>query len=112
MKIFRDWDKVESMGDGIDGFRRMLSMYGSTISIALTDANLYVSDTPTATTALKELKIWPGVKLPWNCIKTLPRQPRLISKSIWKTLTKGLRVYHNQSWSPSNTHIRHEINSG
>jgi hypothetical protein len=31
------------MGEDIDGFRRLLGGYKLTISIALTDANLYVS---------------------------------------------------------------------
>ncbi|KAI3326534.1 hypothetical protein HD806DRAFT_487509 [Xylariaceae sp. AK1471] len=37
---FRDWAKVQYMGDNIDGFKRMLAGYKSTINIALTDANL------------------------------------------------------------------------
>ena len=37
---FRDWAKLRYMGDDIDGFRRLLAGYKSTISIALTDANL------------------------------------------------------------------------
>lgn len=37
---FRDWAKLRYMGDDIDGFRRLLAGYKSTINIALTDANL------------------------------------------------------------------------
>lgn len=37
---FRDWAKLRYMGDNIDGFRQLLYGYKSTISIALTDANL------------------------------------------------------------------------
>jgi hypothetical protein len=37
---FRDWAKLKYMGDDIDGFRRLLAGYKSTIVIALTDANL------------------------------------------------------------------------
>ncbi|KXG51328.1 uncharacterized protein PGRI_093400 [Penicillium griseofulvum] len=37
---FRDWAKLNYMGEDIDGFRRMLAGYKSTIIIALTDANL------------------------------------------------------------------------
>ncbi|KAL4943092.1 hypothetical protein BDV06DRAFT_190804 [Aspergillus oleicola] len=37
---FRDWAKLKYMGDDIDGFRRVLSAYKLTISIALTDVNL------------------------------------------------------------------------
>ncbi|XP_044715128.1 uncharacterized protein HRG_11396 [Hirsutella rhossiliensis] len=36
------WAKLKYMGDDIDGFRRLLSGYKSTITIALTDANLRV----------------------------------------------------------------------
>ena len=37
---FRDWAKVRYMSDDIDGFRRLLAGYKSTIHIALADANL------------------------------------------------------------------------
>jgi len=37
---FRDWAKLSYMGDNIDGFRQLLAGYKSTITIALTDANL------------------------------------------------------------------------
>ena len=37
---FRDWAKLQYMGDNIDGFKRLLAGYKSTIIIALTDANL------------------------------------------------------------------------
>lgn len=37
---FRDWAKLRYMGDDIDGFRQLLAGYKSTITIALTDANL------------------------------------------------------------------------
>jgi Fungal N-terminal domain of STAND proteins len=40
---FRDWAKLKYMGDDIAGFKNMLAGYKSTISIALGDANLYVS---------------------------------------------------------------------
>ncbi|KJZ69795.1 hypothetical protein HIM_10813 [Hirsutella minnesotensis 3608] len=40
---FRGWAKLKYMGDDVDGFRRLLAGYKSTISIALTDANLRVS---------------------------------------------------------------------
>ncbi|KAL4816631.1 hypothetical protein BDW67DRAFT_41055 [Aspergillus spinulosporus] len=40
---FRDWAKLKYMGDDIDGFRRGLAAYKSTIIIALTDANLQKS---------------------------------------------------------------------
>jgi Fungal N-terminal domain of STAND proteins len=40
-KSFRDWVKLQYMGDDIDGFKRMLATYKSIISIALGDANLY-----------------------------------------------------------------------
>lgn len=40
---FRDWAKLRYMGDDIDGFRQLLAGYKSTITIALTDAALYVS---------------------------------------------------------------------
>jgi hypothetical protein len=40
---FREWAKLRYMGDDIDGFRRLLAGYKSTITIALTDATLYVS---------------------------------------------------------------------
>lgn len=38
----RDWAKLRYMGDDIDGFRRLLAGYKLTITIALTDASLYV----------------------------------------------------------------------
>lgn len=37
---FRDWAEVKYMHDDIDGFRRLLACYKSTIHIALTDLNL------------------------------------------------------------------------
>jgi hypothetical protein len=37
---FRDWARLKYMGDDIDGFRRLLSSYKMTITIALTDASL------------------------------------------------------------------------
>lgn len=37
---FRDWAKLQYMGDDIDKFRQLLSGYKSTITIALTGANL------------------------------------------------------------------------
>jgi len=37
---FRDWAKLKYMGDDITSFKNMLSVYKSTISIALGDANL------------------------------------------------------------------------
>lgn len=37
---FRDWAKLRYLRDDIDGFRRLLSGYKSTINIALTDATL------------------------------------------------------------------------
>ena len=37
---FRDWAKLRYMGEDIDGFRRLLAGYKSTINIALADANL------------------------------------------------------------------------
>lgn len=37
---FRDWAKLQYMGDDIDGFRNMLAGYKSTINIALGDANM------------------------------------------------------------------------
>lgn len=40
---FRDWARLRYMGDDIDSFRRVLSGYKMTITIALSDANLYVS---------------------------------------------------------------------
>ncbi|RAQ57290.1 hypothetical protein COH20_012069 [Aspergillus flavus] len=40
---FRDWAKLRYLGDDIDSFRRMLSGYKLTISIALTNANLHKS---------------------------------------------------------------------
>jgi hypothetical protein len=43
---FREWAKLRYMGDDIDGFRRLLAGYKSTINIALTDATLYVSTSP------------------------------------------------------------------
>jgi hypothetical protein len=39
---FRDWAKLRYMDDDIDGFRRLLAGYKLTITIALTDASLYV----------------------------------------------------------------------
>ncbi|KAL7914048.1 hypothetical protein GGI35DRAFT_439280 [Trichoderma velutinum] len=36
----RDWAKLRYMGEDMDGFRRLLSGYKMTITIALTDANL------------------------------------------------------------------------
>lgn len=39
---FREWAKLRYMGDDIDGFRRLLAGYKSTITIALTDVTLYV----------------------------------------------------------------------
>lgn len=39
---FRDWARLKYMGDGIDGFRQQLAGYKSTITVALTDATLYV----------------------------------------------------------------------
>lgn len=39
---FRDWARLRYMGEDIDGFRRLLSGYKMTISIALTNASLYV----------------------------------------------------------------------
>lgn len=40
---FRDWAKLQYMGDGIDEFTQLLAGYKSTINIALADAQLYVS---------------------------------------------------------------------
>jgi hypothetical protein len=40
---FRDWARLRYMGEDVDGFRRLLASYKMTITIALTDANLYVS---------------------------------------------------------------------
>lgn len=37
---FRDWAKLKYMGDDIVGFKNMLAVYKSTITIALGDANL------------------------------------------------------------------------
>jgi len=37
---FRDWAKLKYLGDDIDGFRRLLAGYKSTITIALNDASL------------------------------------------------------------------------
>lgn len=37
---FRDWAKLQYMGDDIDGFRGLLNGYKLTITIALTDASL------------------------------------------------------------------------
>jgi hypothetical protein len=39
-KSFRDWAKLQYMGDDIIGFKNMLAGYKSTISIALGDANV------------------------------------------------------------------------
>ncbi|KEF54294.1 uncharacterized protein A1O9_09460 [Exophiala aquamarina CBS 119918] len=41
---FRDWAKLRYMGDDIDSFRRLLAGYKLTITIALTDATLWVYD--------------------------------------------------------------------
>ncbi|KAI5460841.1 hypothetical protein BGZ63DRAFT_405288 [Mariannaea sp. PMI_226] len=46
---FRDWTKLVYMKDGIDGFRRLLANYKSTIIIALTDASLRISSVTTKT---------------------------------------------------------------
>ncbi|KFY67900.1 hypothetical protein V496_01349 [Pseudogymnoascus sp. VKM F-4515 (FW-2607)] len=40
---FRDWARLRYMGDDIDSFRRVLSGYKMTITIALSDANLRLS---------------------------------------------------------------------
>lgn len=40
---FRDWARLRYMGEDVDGFRRLLSGYKMTISIALTNASLYVT---------------------------------------------------------------------
>ena len=37
---FRDWARLRYMGEDIDGFRRVLSGYKLTITVALSDANL------------------------------------------------------------------------
>ncbi|KAK2617035.1 hypothetical protein QQS21_000129 [Conoideocrella luteorostrata] len=37
---FRDWARLRYMGEDVDGFRRLLSGYKMTITIALTDASL------------------------------------------------------------------------
>ncbi|KAJ3499708.1 hypothetical protein NLG97_g103 [Lecanicillium saksenae] len=39
---FRDWARLRYMGEDVDGFRRLLASYKMTISVALTNANLYV----------------------------------------------------------------------
>ena len=39
---FRDWARLRYMGEDVDGFRRLLSGYKMTITVALTDASLYV----------------------------------------------------------------------
>lgn len=39
---FRDWARLRYMGEDVDGFRRLLSGYKMTITIALTDASMYV----------------------------------------------------------------------
>ncbi len=39
---FRDWARLKYMGEDVDGFRRLLSSYKMTITVALTDASLYV----------------------------------------------------------------------
>jgi hypothetical protein len=39
---FRDWAKLQYMGDDITKFKDMLAGYKSTINIALAEANLYV----------------------------------------------------------------------
>jgi hypothetical protein len=41
---FRDWAKLRYMGDDIDSFRPLLVGYKLTITIALTDATLWVYD--------------------------------------------------------------------
>lgn len=43
---FRDWARLRYMGEDVDGFRRLLSGYKMTISIALTNASLYVTIIP------------------------------------------------------------------
>ncbi|KAF1809595.1 hypothetical protein P152DRAFT_403061 [Eremomyces bilateralis CBS 781.70] len=40
---FRDWAKIRYMGNTIEGFRRTLEVYKSTITIALGDANIRTS---------------------------------------------------------------------
>ncbi|TQV90532.1 hypothetical protein IF1G_10855 [Cordyceps javanica] len=40
---FRDWARLKYMGEDVDGFRRLLSSYKMTISIALTNASLHQS---------------------------------------------------------------------
>lgn len=37
---FRDWARLKYMGEDVDGFRRLLAGYKTTINIALADANL------------------------------------------------------------------------
>ena len=37
---FRDWARLRYMGEDVDGFRRVLSGYKMTITIALSDVNL------------------------------------------------------------------------
>jgi hypothetical protein len=39
---FRDWARLRYMGENVDDFRRLLSGYKMTITIALTDASMYV----------------------------------------------------------------------
>lgn len=40
---FRDWAKLQYMGDDVNGFRQLLEGYKTTIGLALTLANLYYS---------------------------------------------------------------------
>ncbi|GKT48505.1 uncharacterized protein ColSpa_08686 [Colletotrichum spaethianum] len=42
---FRDWTKLQYMGDGVDDFTQLLAGYKSTINIALADAHLRQSAT-------------------------------------------------------------------
>lgn len=37
---FRDWAKLRYMGEDVDGFRRLLSEYKMTITVALTDVSM------------------------------------------------------------------------
>jgi hypothetical protein len=95
---FRDWAKLRYMGDDIDGFRRLLAGYKSTIIIALTDANLQVSVFLYIQSSANHFFFWPVANQPslpkaLNHTETLLKMPLMICRLIFEASMKSLKPY-------------------
>lgn len=96
---FRDWAKLRYMGDDIDGFRRLISSYKLTMTIALNDANLYVPSASTLSKPQRRPLIVPIVKLRQRqrrvsrLIMILSKRRRKICGIVYKAWTKSLTIY-------------------